>query len=104
MISMSFDFYKKLDLSEFMEKNRWNDVSLSKKLTEMGTKISHTGVWYWRHGQTKPKSQEMLKNLTYILGVRAELFFLTESQEKRLKELSKNYEKDAALKILFDYL
>lgn len=99
---MAHEFYKRIDLGEFMKKNRWKDTTLAEKLTAMGTPISHTGVWYWRNGRTKPKSKDILKNLTYIAGFRAELFFLTDSEQDRLKELSENYDKDAALKILFE--
>lgn len=101
---MANDFYKRVDFGQWMSDNRWNDVTLAKKLTDLGTPITHTGVWYWRKGQTKPKSLDMLKNLTFLAGFRAELFFLTDSQQKQLKELAENYEKEAALKILFDYL
>lgn len=101
---MAKEFYKRVDFGDWMKQNSpsWKDTTLAKKLTEMGTPITHTAVWYWRNGQTKPKGKEMLKNLTYLAGFRAELFFLTESQETRLKELSENYDKDAALKLLFE--
>lgn len=97
-------FYRKIDLGGWMAENRWKDTTLSAKLTEMGTKISHTGVWYWRKGETKPKDSEILNNLSELAGFRAELFFLSEGQESRLKELSQNYDKNEGLKIIFDYL
>ena len=98
------NYYTREDLTKWMKENRWTNTSLSKKLAEMGSPISHQSIHNWRHGLTAYKRKELMDNFSSIVGFRAERFILTEKDEAKLKELSAIMGKDEALKTVFSYI